>query len=82
MSAKVCVITTVHASFDICIFHKEAKSLARAGYDVLLSAQHEKAETMDGVKIIALPKRKGRLGRILGPTWRDWAVLPKGSGLA
>ena len=45
-------MTTVHQSFDIRIFHKECKTLANAGYDVTLIAQHNKKEIVDGIKII------------------------------
>ena len=69
MSAKVCILTTVHPPFDTRIFHKEAKTLARAGYVVVLIAQHDKDEAVDGVKIIALPKPRNRLTRIFGLTW-------------
>jgi glycosyltransferase involved in cell wall biosynthesis len=47
------------------IFHKEAKSLAKAGYDVTLIAQHIKDEVVDGVKIIAIPKSFKRFSRVL-----------------
>ena len=47
----VCILTSVHQPFDVRIFHKEAKSLARAGYEVALIAQHDKEKTVDGVKI-------------------------------
>lgn len=70
MKAKVCIITTVHQPFDTRIFHKQAKTLVQAGYDVTLIAQHENDEMVDGVKIIALPKPRNRLARIFGLTWR------------
>ncbi|MDD3101650.1 MAG: glycosyltransferase family 4 protein [Patescibacteria group bacterium] len=62
---KCCQITAVHSVFDVRIFHKEAKTLAGAGYDVTLIARHDKNETVDGIKIIALPKLKNRLERFL-----------------
>lgn len=60
---KVCILTSVHSAFDTRIFHKEAKTLVKAGYDVTLIAQHDKDEVIDGVKIIALPKPRNRLVR-------------------
>ena len=62
---KVCHITTVHEAFDTRIFHKEARSLAKVGYDVTLIAPHEKNETVEGVKIVALPKPKNRFSRMV-----------------
>jgi len=44
MGRKVCILTTVHPAFDTRIFHKQAKTLVRAGYDVTLIAQHDKNE--------------------------------------
>jgi glycosyltransferase involved in cell wall biosynthesis len=62
---KVCILSSVHQAFNARVFHKEAKSLVKAGYEVTLIAQHDKNEVVDGVKILALPKRKNRLWRIL-----------------
>jgi glycosyltransferase involved in cell wall biosynthesis len=67
---KVCILTSVHPAFDTRIFHKEAKTLVQAGYKVTLIAQHVKSETVDGVKIIALPKVRNRFKRIFSLTWR------------
>ena len=66
---KVVHLTTVHPPFDTRIFYREAKTLARAGYEVVLIAQHDKDELVEGIKIIALPKPRNRLARILGLTW-------------
>ena len=70
MLAKVCILTTVHTPFDTRIFHKEAKTLVQAGYNVTLIAQYSKNEIVDGIKIIALHKPKNRFMRIFGLTWR------------
>jgi glycosyltransferase involved in cell wall biosynthesis len=61
---KICVLTSVHPAFDTRIFHKECKTLANAGYNVTLIAQHEKNETIDGIKVIALPKPHNRIQRM------------------
>lgn len=74
MSAKVCILTTVHPPFDTRIFHKQAKTLVQAGYDVTLIAQHDKNEVVDGVKIIALPKPRNRFTRMLGLAWRAFRL--------
>jgi len=67
---RVLHITTVHPPFDTRIFHKQAKTLARAGYEVVLIAQHDGDEMVDGVKIVALPKPRNRFARMFGLTWR------------
>lgn len=66
---KVCILTCVHAPFDIRIFYKEGRSLKRAGYDVSLLAQHDKEEIVDGIRIVPLPKPKSRLERMTKTAW-------------
>lgn len=66
---RICILTSVHPPFDTRIFHKQAKTLAQAGYDVTLIAQHDRDEVVDGIKLMALPKPKNRFWRMLG-TWR------------
>lgn len=74
MEEKIVHFTTVHPAFDIRIFHKEAKTLAHAGYNVILIGQHEKEEIVDGVRIIPLPRPKNRLIRFLILTWRAFFI--------
>lgn len=66
---KVCHVTSVHPPFDVRIFHKECKSLARSGYDVTLIAQHNKDEIVDGISIVPLPKPKNRIERMIKTVW-------------
>lgn len=74
---KICHITTVHPAFDTRIFYKEAKTLARAGYNVVLIARHNENEIVDGVKIIDLPKPKNRFQRMFFLTKRAYKLALK-----
>jgi len=65
MKIKVCHLTTVHRAYDIRVFYKECLSLAKAGYEVVLIARHDKSETIAGVHIIPGPVFKNRLVRVL-----------------
>jgi len=67
---KACILTSVHSALDVRIFHKEAKALAGAGYNVTLIAQHDRDEVVDAVTIIALPKPKSRFGRMTKIGWK------------
>lgn len=66
---NICMITSVHPPFDVRIFHKEAKSLVKAGYHVTLIVQHDKEETVDGVNIINLQKPSNRIERMTKTVW-------------
>ena len=69
MIVKICVLTSVHNAFDIRIFHKECKTLAKAGYDVTLIVQHDKDEVVDGIRIASLPRPKNKLERMTRTVW-------------
>ena len=62
---RVCHLTTVHPPFDTRIFPKMCKSLVSAGFEVHLVVTHEKDETVDGVRLHALPKPKNRIERVM-----------------
>lgn len=62
---RVCILTSVHGPFDDRIFHKEAMSLVRAGYEVILIAPHKYDEKSAGIQVIAVSKNRTRLGRML-----------------
>lgn len=65
MARKICVLTSAHPPSDVRIFHKECKSIARAGYDVTLIASVDKDCTREGIKLVRLPRWKNRLDRFL-----------------
>ena len=65
MKIKVCHLTSVHRAYDIRVFYKECKSLAKAGYEVVLIARHDKSETIEEVHIVPCPVFKNRLVRVL-----------------
>jgi len=61
--AKVVIFSTVHRAADDRIFHKEARSLARAGYEVVLFADAPHDRVVDGVRIRVLSRPSSRFRR-------------------
>ncbi|MBO7651179.1 MAG: glycosyltransferase family 4 protein [Bacteroidales bacterium] len=66
MQIKICHITTVHPRYDVRIFIKECKSLAKKYEDVnLIVADGKGDEIVDGIKFFDVGKPSGRIQRIL-----------------
>lgn len=61
-------MSSAHKALDIRIFFKECRSLAAAGFDVTLIAQHPKDEVVDGVSIRGLSVPSGRRERMIRTT--------------
>jgi len=57
VSARVCVLTSVHSPFDGRIFHRECQALRRAGYDVTVVAPAERArQERSGIPVLGVPR--------------------------
>jgi len=63
-SKRVCILTSFVA-LGSRVFYKIAMTLAKADYQVMLIAPHDKHDIVNGVRIIALPKPKNRFQRML-----------------
>ncbi len=55
-NAKACIFSSVHSALDNRVFYREARSLQKHGYQVMLIAVHPSSEMRDGVQIIGLPQ--------------------------
>lgn len=80
MPAKVVHISTVHSPHDPRIYHKQCRTLARAGYDVTLviPGREEDFQPQDGVKVLFLPppgSRRERLTRTRSLAYREARAL-------
>jgi glycosyltransferase involved in cell wall biosynthesis len=71
---RVVHLSSVHTAFDIRIFHKECRSLARAGLQVIIVAPHERDEIADHIQIRAVPIYQGRFPRITRTVWDVFRV--------
>lgn len=74
----VVMLTTVHRATDVRIFHREAKTLMRAGLAVCVIGPHTKSECVDGVAISALPRRRSRIRRLM----LGWPLLRRALDLS
>jgi glycosyltransferase involved in cell wall biosynthesis len=61
---KVAHITTVHSARDPRIFHKECRSLARAGFEVTVIGPYANDVTVEDVRIKAIQQEGSRLLRM------------------
>lgn len=58
-----------HRAFDPRVFQKEARSLAKAGFDVTYVVPHDKDEERDGVKILSVPRYPKGWKKLITSPW-------------
>lgn len=61
---RIVHLTSAHAEWDVRIFEKECRSLARAGYEVVLLGNHACNDIIDGVRLRGLGWSSGRIQRM------------------
>jgi len=79
-SARVAVLSSVHEALDPRIFHKQARTLAAAGFEVHLLARHTHDQMRQGVRIHALPEPRSRWARPaqwVRLAWHTWRLRPR-----
>ena len=69
---RIVHLTTVHSAVDPRIFHKECRSLARAGFDVTVIGPHPGDATRDAVKIKSISQDRSRIARMTRTVWRAY----------
>lgn len=67
---RVTQLTSVHSPFDVRIFHKECRSLARLGFEVTLIVPTTQGGVVEGVRIRGVPCPKRRLARMAITVWQ------------
>jgi glycosyltransferase involved in cell wall biosynthesis len=65
---KVCILT-FHPALDARVFYKEARTLAKGGYNVVIIGHHPAEEYIGGVKIIPLLRYQSRFKRMTKTAW-------------
>lgn len=65
-------LTSAHSRYDIRIYYKQCRSLAKAGFDVSLIVADGRGDevTADGVRIYDVGRMEGRINRIFRSTRR------------
>src|SRR6202140_627554 len=66
---KIVHLPSVHTAFDVRVFHKECKSLARSGKHVVLVVPHPRDEVVDSVEVKGIQIGGGRLVRMTRTVW-------------
>lgn len=63
-------LTSVHLLYDVRIFHKECRSLAQAGYDVVLIGTGKAPEQTPGIRVRTIQTPLNRIVRMTLTAWQ------------
>lgn len=72
---RLVVVTSMHPAQDARIFYREAWFAAQAGYEVVLLGNCQKAEVVDGIRLVPVNRRAGLISRLFWAwklAWRAW----------
>jgi glycosyltransferase involved in cell wall biosynthesis len=69
VTVKVAHLSSVHPAVDTRIGVKECRTLSQAGYEVVFICQHPVADVVNGVRIVPVPMRRGRVSRMVAGVW-------------
>jgi glycosyltransferase involved in cell wall biosynthesis len=75
--AKAVHMTSVHSALDARIFHKECRSLARAGFDMTVIGPHSGDQIEDHVRVKSIRQDRSRLVRMTRTVWRVYREAKK-----
>ncbi len=70
MPLKIVHLSSVHKPLDVRILLKECRTLAAEGHNVCFVVPHDRDETIDGVRICAVPRPSGRGSRFIRTVWQ------------
>lgn len=79
-AAKVVHLTSVHRCDDTRIYGRQCRSLAEAGYEVVLIAPDSHNHVKEGVSLSGVPKTNGRLKRMLETVYQVYKAGVKQDG--
>lgn len=76
--AKIaCMLSSVHPPLDVRIYHRECKTLARAGYEVVFIVPSAKSISSDGVRIVCVSPEENRFGRMTRVAWKIYGLAKR-----
>jgi glycosyltransferase involved in cell wall biosynthesis len=70
-------MTSVHSALDHRIFRKECRSLARAGFDVVVVGPHTEDAVEELVRVKSVKKHNSKIGRMTRTVWNVFREAQK-----